>query len=42
MFMNKKKDYLVYFKERVKKDIAKDYRVIIPNEMWFDLLFSRL
>lgn len=40
--MNKYKDYLVNFKERVQEKIAPEYRQIIPNEMWFDLLMSRL
>ena len=41
-YMNRYKDYLVNFKERVQEKIAPEYRQIIPNEMWFDLLMSRL
>lgn len=41
-FMQKKKEYLIYFRERVNEQIARDYRVMIAQEMWFDLLLERL
>lgn len=41
-FMTKNRDYLVYLKERVDEKIAKDYRSIIAQEMWFDLVLQRV
>ena len=40
--MNKNLENLIYLKERVQERIAPDYRQIIANEMWFDLLNARL
>lgn len=41
-YIQKNREYLVYFKERVQERIAPNYRQIIPQEMWFDLLLQRL
>jgi hypothetical protein len=40
--MQKKKEYLVYFKDRVDEKFARDYRVIVAQEMWFELLLQRV
>jgi len=41
-FMQKMKDYLIYFSERVVEKIAPEYRQTIPQEMWFILIQQRL
>jgi len=41
-FMEKKKEYLIYFVERVTDEIAPDYRCIIPQDMYLTLIRDRL
>ena len=41
-FLEKRKEYIFAFIERVGVDVAPDYRSIIPSEMFFDLIQRRL
>ena len=41
-FMEKKKEYIECFMERVPVEVAPDYRSIIPAEMYFNLIKERI
>lgn len=41
-YLYKNKEYLIYFREQVQERIAPEYRQIIAQEMWFDLLHARI
>jgi len=41
-FMEKKKEYLECFMDRVPLEVAPDYRSIIPAEMFFNLIKDRI
>lgn len=41
-FMDKKKEYIECFIERVPIEVAPDYRSIIPAEMYFNLIKDRI
>lgn len=41
-FMEKKREYLECFMERVPLEVAPDYRSIIPAEMYFNLIKDRI
>lgn len=40
--MRKKREYLQLYADRVKEEVAKDYRVVVAQEMWFNLIKERL
>ena len=41
-FLEKKREYVLPFLDRVPMDIAADYRSIIANEMYFHLISKRI
>jgi len=41
-FIEKKKEYIECFLERVPTEVAPDYRSIIPAEMYFNLIKDRI
>jgi hypothetical protein len=41
-FIEKKKEYLECFMDRVPLEVAPDYRSIIPAEMYFNLIKDRI
>lgn len=41
-FMEKKKEYIECFVDRVPVEVAPDYRSIIPAEMYFNLIKERI
>ena len=41
-FMEKKKEYVECFADRVPLEVAPDYRSIIPAEMYFNLIKDRI
>lgn len=41
-FMDKKKEFLECFMDRVPVEVAPDYRSIIPAEMYFNLIKDRI
>ena len=41
-FIEKKKEYIECFLERVPVEVAPDYRSIIPAEMYFNLIKDRI
>jgi len=41
-FLDKKKEYLECFLDRVPLEVAPDYRSIIPAEMYFSLIKDRI
>lgn len=40
--MRKKREYLSLYADRVREEVAKDYRVVVAQEMWFNLIKERL
>lgn len=40
--MRSKREYLSLYVDRVREEVAKDYRVVISQEMWFYLIKERL